>query len=210
MSVDFVGGIVIAGTGVLTPAPAMTATEIAGVKPSANWNSAPMNTGSLTNLVLGDGTATAAAVTWNSPPTGANPGEWRNPYPDAPGNARMMNGYLDPSTPATPATITVSGLPATITTGGYDVYVYAVGDIPDATTRTYGYTVGATTFVVSQTGPAPTTFPGFALALPNGVGNYVIFRAVTGASFTLTATPGTGAPTRSPINGIQIVAPTGS
>ena len=149
-------------------------------------------------------------VTWNSPAMGTAPGEWKNPYPDAPGNARMMNGYLDPSAAATPATITVSGLPATITTGGYDVYVYVVGDIPSAGTRTYRYAIGGTTFTVSQTGPAPTTFPGFTLAPPNGAGNYVVFRAVTGASFTLTATPGTGTQTRSPVNGIQIVSPTGS
>ena len=213
LSIDFVGGITSAGGAggaVLMPAVAMALSEIAGFRPAATWNGAPANMGSLTNLLLGDGTATTAVVSWNSPSTPFNPGVWRNAYPDAPGDARMMNGYLDPSAVATPATITVSGLPNSVTTGGYDVYVYAVGDVPPATTRTYRYAIGATTFTVSQTGPSPTTFPGFTLAPNNGSGNYVVFRAVTGSSFTLTATPGTGAPTRSPVNGLQIVSPAGS
>ena len=141
---------------------------------------------------------------------GTNPGEWKNVYPDAAGNARMMNGYLDPPDTTTPAVITVSGLPTTITAGGYDVYVYMAGDIPYTSTRTYQYTIGATTFTVSQTGPTPTTFPGFTLAPAGGAGNYVVFRNLTGATFTLTATPGTGPPSRAPVNGMQIVSPTGS
>jgi hypothetical protein len=194
----------------LMAAPAMLAAELAGFKPASNWNSAPMNTGLLASLVLDDGTTTAATLTWTSAAMGANPGVWKNAYPDAPGDARMMNGYLDPTAPATPATIVVSGLPATITTGGYDVYVYMVGDIPSATTRTYGYTIGSTMFTVSQTGPSPITFPGFILAPAGGAGNYVVFRNLTDASFTLVATPLTGAPTRAPVNGLQIVSPTGS
>lgn len=141
---------------------------------------------------------------------GTNPGEWRNNYVDAPGDARMMNGYLDPVLAAMPASIVVSGLPTLLTAGGYDVYVYMAGDIASATTRTYGYAIGTTTFAVSQTGPSPTGFPGFTLAPPGGAGNYVVFRNVTGDSFTLTATPGTGTPTRAPVNGLQIVSPTGS
>jgi hypothetical protein len=194
----------------LIAAPAMLAAEVAGFRPASNWNSAPMNAGLLANLVFADGTATAATLTWASAAMGTNPGVWKNAFPDAPGDARMMNGYLDPTTPATPASIVVSGLPATITTGGYDVYVYTFGNIPSATTRTYGYAIGTTMFTVSQTGPSPTTFAGFVLAPPGGAGNTVIFRNLVGASFTLIATPGTGSTIRAPVNGIQIVAPTGS
>jgi hypothetical protein len=213
LSIDFVGGNTAAGGAggaMLITAPAMAAAEVAGFRPAANWNGALMNAGLLANLVLADGTATAATLTWNSAIMGTNPGVWKNAYPDAPGDARMMNGYLDPTAPATPASIVVSDLPAMIATGGYDVYVYTVGNIPSATTRTYGYAIGATTFTVSQTGPSSTTFPGFILAAAGGAGNTVIFRNVTGVSFTLIATPGTGSPTRAPVNGIQIVAPTGS
>lgn len=213
LSIDFVGGVPDAAGGVggttLTPIP-MAATEMAGVKMAANWNSASSFMGSLTALKLSDGTVTAAGVTWNSPPVTGSAGIYAVDLEDAPGNARMMNGYLDPTAIATPAAIVVSGLPTTITSGGYDVYVYTLGHLASGT-RTYNYTIGTTTFIVSQTGPSPTTVPAFVLA-PNmnpGVGNYVIFRNITGASFTLTATPDTGTP-RAPVNGIQIVSPTGS
>src|SRR5450432_272806 len=212
LCVDFIGGSVPTGgtSGAVVAAPAMAATETAGVKPAMNWNGASSNMGTLGNLLEADGTVTAASVTWSSPPLASSPGEWMNVYPDAPGNARMMNGYLDPPSPTMRATITVSGLPGAITAGGYDVYGYMAGDIPFASVRTYKYTIGATTFTVSQTGPSPATFPGFTLAPAGGAGNYVIFRNVTGSSFTLTATPGTGTQTRAPVNGLQIVSPTGS
>ncbi len=212
ISIDFVGGSTMTGgTGgaSLVAAPAMAASETAGVKPAANWNGAGTPVGTLANLRESDGTVTAAGVSWSSPPTSGNPGEWTNGYADAPGDTRMMNGYLDPTATASPATVTVSGLPAAISVG-YDVYVYVQGDIPSSSTRTYQYAIGTTTFTVSQTGPSPTSFPGFTLAPAGGAGNYVVFHKVTGASFKLTATPGTGPQTRAPVNGIQIVWPAGS
>jgi hypothetical protein len=63
---------------------------------------------------------------------------------------------------------------------------------------------------VSQTGPTSTAFTGFKLAPANGAGNYFVFHAVTGATFTLTATPSTGVTPRAPVNGLQIVSPPGS
>ena len=130
VSIDFIGGSVPTGGangGTVVGAPAMTATETAGVKPAANWNGAASIMGTLGNLLRSDGSATAASVTWNSPAMAGNPGEWINGYADAPGNTRMMNGYLDPTASTSPATVKVSGLPATIA-GGYDVYVYTLGD----------------------------------------------------------------------------------
>ena len=217
LSVDFVGGYTMAvstggagGAGTtLVSLAAMSPTEIAGFKPASHWNAAFGAAGSLTGIALADASATEASVMWNSPPSVASPGEWRVGYTDAPGDARMMNGYLDPLTSAAPATVVVSGLPTTITSAGYDVYVYTSGAIPSGT-RTYRYAIGATTFTVSQTGPTPTTFSGYVLAPAGGAGNYVVFRNRTEASFTLIATPGTGSPSRSPVNGIQIVSPTGS
>jgi hypothetical protein len=211
VSVDFIGGSVpMGGTGggMLVPAPAMGPTETAGVKPAMNWNGAATSNGTLSNLLEADGTVTAASVTWSSPSMGSSNGEWKNNYPDAPGNARMMNGYLDP--PIASATVAVHGLPAAITAGGYDVYVYMAGDIPFPLTRTYQYTIGSTSFMVSQTGPSPASFSGFTLAPAGGAGNYVVFRNLTAATFTLTATPGTGQQTRAPVNGLQIVSPSGS
>jgi hypothetical protein len=145
---------------------------------------------------------------------GMNPGEWTAGFTDMAGDTRMMNGYLDPVQAAVPAVVTVSGLPASITGGGYDVYVYMTGDLGTSTvTRTYNYAIGAATFAVTQTGPAPTSFTSYTLAPAGGAGNYVVFRNLTGAAFTLTATPGnpgTGSNMRAPVNGLQIVSPTGS
>jgi hypothetical protein len=190
---------------------AMAPTEMAGFKPASNWNSARMAIGTLAALTLSNGTATAASATWNAPAPN-NPGTWLVGYADAPGDVRMMNGYLDPTSPSMPATVTVSGLPATITTGGYDLYVYMNGDPSATEMRNYQYTIGATTMTVNQTGVS-LTFSGYVLAPAGGMGNYIVFRGVTGASFTLTATPGTSTPAnrqRAPVNGIQIVSPTGS
>jgi hypothetical protein len=189
--------------------PAMAATEIAGVKPVAHWNSAQGSMGQLTSLAQSDGTVTAVIASWSSPPGAAGPGVWRNGFADAPGNARMMNGYLDPLSSAMPATVAVSNLPADMAAAGYDVYVYCVGEVSTGT-RTYRYSIGATGITVSQTGPSPTTFTGFVLAPAGGSGNYIVFRNVTGSAFTLTASPASGAITRAPVNGIQIVTPPGS
>jgi hypothetical protein len=214
MSIDFIGGRTpTGGTGgaTLVAAPAMAATEVAGLKPVARWNGAANITGTLASLLLADGTATSASVTWNSPSMGTNPGEWMLGFADMPGNTRMMNGYLDPVTASMPAVVTVGGLPASITGGGYDVYVYVSGDVGTGTgTRTYNYAIGTTMLTVSQTGPTPTSFTAFTLAPAGGAGNYIVFRNLTAASFTLTATPGTGNATRAPVNGLQIVSPTGS
>jgi hypothetical protein len=219
-SIDFIGGRTQmggaggAGGAMVVAAPAMAATEVAGVKPVAHWNGAANIMGTLPNLQLADGTATTASVTWMSPSMGTNPGEWTVGFADMPGDTRMMNGYLDPVISSMPAVVTVSGLPASIAGGGYDVYVYVTGDLGTSTvTRTYNYAIGTATFAVTQTGPAPTSFTGFMPAPAGGAGNYVVFRNVTGASFTLTATPGnpgTGSNMRAPVNGLQIVAPTGS
>jgi hypothetical protein len=188
----------------------MAQTELAGFKPATHWNSASGLSGTLAGLMLSDATATTAALAWNSPFLSGTTGVWHIGFPDAPGDVRMMNGYLDPSNPAMPATITVSGLPVSAAAPGYDVYVYTLGDIPYATTRTYKYAIGAASFTVLQTGPTPTTFAGYKLAPPGGAGNTVVFKNVSGASFTLTATAVAGAQMRAPVNGIQIVSPTGS
>src|SRR5206468_2297509 len=154
--------------------------------------------GTLPNLRASDGSATSATVTWNCPPTTGQPGEWTNGFTDAPGDVRMMNGYLDPASSGSPATVKVSGLPAAIT-GSYDVYVYGYGDVPQGATRTYQYAIGSSTAGASETGPS-TPFPGLTQSTSGGAGNTVIFRKVSGATFTLTATPGTGDQSRAPIN----------
>jgi hypothetical protein len=213
LSIDFVGAVPRAagGAGGTTlMAISMAPTEVAGVKAAENWNSAVDAMGSLGALKLSDGSVTAASVTWHAPLVTGSVGIYGVNLLDAPGNARMMNGYLDPTSIGMPATVMVDSLPPAFVAGGYDVYVYALGHL-DSGTRTYNYTLGGATFSVSQTGPSPTTVPPFVLAPTTNprAGNYVIFRNVAGASFTLTATPGAGTP-RAPVNGIQIISPTGS
>ena len=187
--------------------------ESAGYKPATHWNSAASNTGTLASLKLADGTTTSASASWNTPvATGETSATWSLNWTDSPGNVRMMNGYLDPRATTSPATITVSGL-ASPMSGGYDVYVYCFEDMTWGDTRTSKYTIGSTTHAVTQTEPPlVSSFAGFTLAPEAGAGNYVVFKNVTGTSFTLTATPGTSlhSTVRAPVNGIQIVYPSGS
>src|SRR5262249_44034209 len=107
VSVDFVGNGV-----------SMVASEVAGVVPKSNWNTAAGATRA-TALALADeaGAPSGATITWTANNT------WSTPLVDQPGNRRMMKGYLDTSSTSV-TTITVAGL----VQGTYDVYVYVDGD----------------------------------------------------------------------------------
>lgn len=209
VSIDFgVGGM---------GAPAMTSTEVAGVKAVAHWNSAVAASGTLsTTLTFSDGTAVSGAmVTWMAPSAPSpSTGLYSVGLTNATGDAHMMNGYLDPSmSSAYTATITVSGLPAPLTTGGYDVYVYYMAQLNSGVTRKHKIAIGSKSFTVSQTGPSPTTFSKHAMTLDGGTtGDYVLFTNVSGAGFTLTSAAVSASDNfmRAPVNGIQIVWPSGS
>jgi hypothetical protein len=212
ISIDFVGGIPPGDSGV-TGTVVMAATESAGVKLAANWNSATSNAGSLSSLKLADGTPSSASVSWSTPIASLETSAtWSLSWADSPGNVRMMNGYLDPRAVASPAIVTVSGLPSSMTSG-YDVYVYCFEDMTWVDTRTSKYTIGSNTHTVKQAEPPlVTSFAGFTLAPEAGAGNYVVFTNVSGTSFIVKATPGTSlhSTVRAPVNGIQIVYPSGS
>jgi hypothetical protein len=212
ISIDFVGGpgAATGGVGGVVPPAPMTPAETAGVRPATNWNSAATLSASLMGLITASGTATAARVTWTTTVTGANPGVYAVGWVDMPGDTRMMRGYLDP-TDTGMATIAVSSLPAPFVTAGYDVYVYVVGSMDSFGMRAYRYSIGATTLTVTQAAPTPTSFTGYVEApAAGGPGNYVVFRNVTGASFTLNALPSMTGTRRAPVNGMQIVSPPGS
>jgi hypothetical protein len=211
ISVDFVGGRAAASGVPMGP------TEIAGAKPAANWNSAVGGMGMLADLVFSDGVASGASVTWNPPMQPGDPGAYSIGYTDTPGNVRMMNGFLGPPWSAIPAAgatlLTVSGLPASFASGSYDVYVYVLGS--PANMRSYQYAIGNTAITVIQaTGPPiPPAAPYSYMVAPDmGMGTHIIFRGVTGASFALTVKPvgGTTTSPRAPVNGFQIVSPSGS
>jgi hypothetical protein len=191
-------GIDFVGTSPATMAPA----ESAGVVAKMNWNTAA-GAASAASLSLVDdaGTRTNATASWSAPGGG-----WMTPIADAPGDARMMKGYLDTGSSSV-TTVTVAGLAA----AAYDVYVYVDGDnkIYD---RGAAYTIsgaGITTTTINVTDAANTNFASGFTRGDNSTGNYVRFSiAASGATgFTLEArptTPETGT-RRAPVNAIQIV-----
>jgi hypothetical protein len=187
ISIDFQGGSTSNGT----PS-AMASSETAGSFPAGNWNNAAGASGTASSLVQSNGAVSSASVTWSSNNV------WSTSITDAAGNNRMMKGYLDTSASST-TTVTVSGLPASLASGGYSVYVYRDGD-NGTSTHSGNYTIGATT--ISATDSANTNFSGTFTQASNSAGNYVVFAGQTGTSFALTA-KATNA--RAPINGIQIV-----
>ena len=180
----------------------MAATEVAGVVAKSNWNQAT-GASSSTALALVDetGSATSAKATWSSDNT------WKLPITDAPGNVRMMEGYLDNGF-GDNSTVTVTGLSAN--SGGYNVYVYTDGD-NSTSTRTGLYQIsgtGITTTSISATDAANTNFSGTFTQATNSNGNYVVFTiGSTATGFTITAIPSTASSSteRAPLNGMQIV-----
>jgi hypothetical protein len=190
VSIDFVG----------TAMP-MAPQEVAGIKAAAHWNSAAGLMGTLGTVEDHDGVVVPGLmVRWSSD------GLFRNWNTDQPGNARMMNGYLDP---VVTATINISGIPAAAASR-FDVYVYCLGSIGDTDERTYNYAIGTMKLTAKQKGVSPSSFAGFGKATNGGMGNYVQFQGISVTDFVITATPGAGAVARAPVNGIQIVLPPGT
>ncbi|MEN8253831.1 MAG: sulfatase-like hydrolase/transferase [Verrucomicrobiota bacterium] len=87
--------------------------------------------------------------------------------------------------------LTISNLPPTFASAGYDVVVYGDADV---TSRDMDYTIGGTTLRIEDRG----TFSG---TLSEG-GNYVVFSNLTASTFTLTGN--TGAADYSTINALVI------
>jgi hypothetical protein len=218
LSIDFVGGFndsgAVAGApgGIpVTPGPVLMADDVAGFKPAPHWNAAFGAVGALSPLALSDGTSVNAALAWSSPPTTLRSGVWRLAFTDSGPDATMMDGYLDPQSTSVPAVVAVANLPVPIATRGYDVYVYCMGSVSSGKMRTYDYRIGTTDVPVTQSGAVTGLFPGYQLVTPsNSNGNVVVFRNLSGATFTLLATPSAGDSTRAPVNGLQIVSPPGS
>jgi hypothetical protein len=200
-----------AATSTLDPA------EIAGVYPQPNWNNLNGPTGTGVGGLsyrtsAGSVVASAATVTWSSPNT------WRsttgnNAFPEGP-NRKLVAGYLDTNDTAAAtgiASITVTGIEATLRTPKYDVFVYFVSDSGE--NRGGGYTI--------YDGSGPITKYGSTMAMPtdfvedpgtdidNSIdGTYLRFTGLTGPDITLTGNATLTTPNgfRAPINAIQIVA----
>jgi len=196
-----------------TDYPPMDPTEVAGVVAQANWNNAVGNMVgengaigfSIGPLTDQNGIAlTGTSVTFGAVYT------WTTGLPDAPGDSRLMGGYID-SSHVSFTVISIAGLSA-LTAGSYDVYVYSNGDGHNGR-RGFFFLggLGGTVKECQDFGPFDPT-AGYAEDKQDGNGgNYLHFTQVTGGTLLLLATPqNPNDPTdngfRAPINAIQIVA----
>ena len=168
----------------------------AGVLGTSNWNNVDGPAGEASGLIADNGGSAAdssISVAWASNNTWSSQGRGEENNEAPAGNDRnMMTGYLDTNN-TSQTTVTVSGLPDG---ASYDVVVYAKGGVAG---RGGEFSIGDTVIPHS-------TESSFSGSYNYGsAGDYIVFKGVTGSSFTLTATPTTGAPPRAPINGIEVV-----
>lgn len=205
-----------AGTG------ALNADEIAGVPAVAqgNWNNLSGVSGLQAGLVADDqGSAvdTATTVDWTASGTWSSTGrgEENNGFPDGP-DRDLMTGYLDTGDDSI-TFVTISDIPADLTSGGYNVYVYALGGVP---ARGGGYRV--TDLAGNELAPyqlvsSPTNPDSYIQDTGEShdeTGNYVVFKGLTADGIVIEASTsfdfdfndlGTPAGTqRAPINAIQL------
>ncbi len=187
----------------------LQATDVAGIVPAANWNNLTGPGGTTANLVkdsAGNAVSTTATVTWTANGTWASTGrgEENNNFTGV--EHTLMTGYLDTGN-ATTSTIMVSGLPPEFTSGGYDIYVYAMGGVAG---RGGSYQIG-NQFKLGDTPGSPNNGPTYVEdpgVDHNDSGNYLFFTNFNTADFTLdasTANGGSGGTPRAPVNAIQIV-----
>jgi hypothetical protein len=182
----------------------------AGVFGTANWNNMTgpnqMTPQVLNADINGVSSPAPVTVTWSSNGlwSSTGRGEENNTAP-AGDNRDLMAGYLDTAgLGGVPVVINVAGIPPLPGLPAYDVYVYTQGGVNG---RGGTYTIGGTTLEHTVT----AAFNGAFLqdTLDPGTtadSNYLVFRGLTGPSFTLTAVPTIGGTARAPVNAIEIVA----
>jgi hypothetical protein len=164
----------------------------AGVQGTVNWNNvdgAAGEAGGLTADVAGSGLATGVSVAWSSPNTWSSAGRGEENNTGEGNNGNLMTGYIDTNS-TDPNSVTVSGLPAD---GSYDVIVYMKGGVIG---RGGDYAIGGQVIAHLDT----AAFDGNFVA--GGEGDYIVFKGVSGESFTLTGTPTN---VRAPINGLEVI-----
>jgi hypothetical protein len=199
------------GTATLNP------TDKAGVVKSANWNSAQKKAGVLSALTRdtnGVAATTGASALWECTNTWSSTGrgEENNKFDPSTGDYALMTGYLDQNTSTpSPTFVQIRDIPTDLASGTYDVYVYALGGVPNRGGEYTCNNVGPLFLVASgDTGQFNSSFKQAAGTDPNygpdDFGNYIVFQGQTGPVITITATNflGGGAP-RAVINGVQIV-----
>jgi hypothetical protein len=204
-------GIRFVGSGGQPEPPLMDATEVAGVVPQANWNNIDA---SMFNGPFGYGLGplndnNGMAVTGTALDYSCN-NTWAKNVIDAPGDARLMESYLDSNTYGY-TVVSIRGL-SNLTTGAYDVYVYCNGDVHNGRHGFYslGGVEGATLECTDLFVFDPST--GYMQDMQDGNGgNYVRFQNMSGDTLLFLATAQnpkdpTDNGLRAPTNAIQIVA----
>ena len=174
--------------------------SVEGVVASRYWNnavSAPRRAGrgTIENLSDSNGAASGASFSYQAA------------YVNSNGNARngmMMDAWAANGAGDSPNAFTFRALPAPFLKSGYDVYVYydsqAVGGI-------YRFAIGEDSVYGAE--PARGQFDGHFVEARGGaavdatVGNYVVFRDLSAASFSLVVSARSG---RGAVNGIQVVS----
>jgi len=187
----------------------------AGVIPQRHWNNLTGPQGYQENLiasVAGVATNTTLTVEWESHNTWASTGRGmdNNHFPTNTADHALMTGYLDTPTDGT-TTVILRNLPEAMVTGGYDLYIYAMGDgagrggayqIEDLNGKVLA---GPIPFVSSEGNYGYFECPSKEdFSIP---GNYLVFRNLHASDLVIVATtegewPGLD---RAPINAIQIV-----
>jgi hypothetical protein len=190
------------GTGTLNP------TDVAGLPAvaQANWNNLSGVSGTLPNVTDNSGNPTSATATWFSAL-----GTWSsggNNFFTSTNDHTLMQGYLDNGGTAT---VTITNIPSQLTTGGYDVYVYALFDTANRG-GTYSVVDALNTSTVLR-GPrplnsdaAPTDYVQAVGAGAVQTGNYLIFRGLTNPNIQVQAVATNTGTARAVICGVQLVA----
>jgi hypothetical protein len=209
---DSTGGLIGSRT-VTTLAPA----DVAGLPAVAqqNWNNLTGATGSNPAIVDNNGNSLATVgLTWNAPGLWANGNNGAALLPGTPDNV-LQYTYLDNSSPGW-TTVAITNLPSQLTTSGYDVYIYTLGDtggrggaygiVDPVNTNTI---LGAFKNFVEDAVPTNYVQCLNVGAGTNAQGNYVVFHGLTAANImvqsTTTINAQSGTP-RAPICGIQLVS----
>jgi len=202
----------------------LSSKEVAGVPTvaQANWNNAEGNVSDAALPLVADvgGTAskTTATAEWlGSPNTWSSTGRGEENIAFIGSDRSLMTGFLDTGN-STTTQITISGLPAQLTGGKYDVVVYSIGGVAE---RGGAFrVVDASGNVLSgyQTILAPANPSAYKqLVAPDATtaayANYVLFKGLSASSIIIEATTengrGQGGTPRAPVNAVQLVSPSG-
>ena len=174
--------------------PSMEPAEQAGALPQSHWNNAIGGSGSDVPLFDADGSPTGMLLTWR-----ATTGYTR--ITDAPGDARMMRGYLAPLS-GEPISVKASGLDSVFGVSPYSLIVYFDG-YNTAEDWVIRFTAGgASQLGIDKTG---THFSGTFVPDTGTGGNYIRFDHLTGDTFTLEAASAVKGVGSAAINGIQLL-----